>query len=314
MGPTLARMAQARRGCAARDRSIALVVAPPSVAQRSGVETIRVRPARPRRRRRASRCAERRLHGRSEIRHERRAGNDLGDERRRARACAPSDIAGSRIVAFSTGNVYPLMPAQRGGSRENDAAGPVGEYAVSCLGRERMFEHCAARHGTPCRDRAPQLRDRSALRRARRPRARCAARRARSTSPWATSTSSGRAMPTPSRSSAVTRAHTPPFVVNVAGRDDARRVRISPRGSARGSARTPTFTGAEAARRAAQQHARMQSTVRAARADARHDARVGRRMGRSAAARLLGKPTKFETARWKVLTLRGDACAPRADR
>jgi dTDP-4-dehydrorhamnose reductase len=55
---------------------------------------------------------------------------------------------GSRIVAFSTGNVYPLTPAAAGGSRETDPPAPVGEYAQSCLGRERVFEHYAARHDT----------------------------------------------------------------------------------------------------------------------------------------------------------------------
>src|SRR4051794_25254557 len=55
---------------------------------------------------------------------------------------------GSRIVAFSTGNVYPLTPVTSGGSREEDVPAPVGEYASSCLGRERVFEHHAARHGT----------------------------------------------------------------------------------------------------------------------------------------------------------------------
>ena len=47
----------------------------------------------------------------------------------------------SRIAAFSTGNVYGLTPAGRGGSTERDPLRPVGEYAMSCLGRERMFEH-----------------------------------------------------------------------------------------------------------------------------------------------------------------------------
>jgi nucleoside-diphosphate-sugar epimerase len=54
----------------------------------------------------------------------------------------------SRIVAFSTGNVYPLTPVERGGSREDDAPAPVGEYAASCLGRERIFELYAARYDT----------------------------------------------------------------------------------------------------------------------------------------------------------------------
>ncbi len=50
-------------------------------------------------------------------------------------------FARSRIVAFSTGNVYGMTPVKRGGSVETDAPVPVGEYAMSCLGRERMFEH-----------------------------------------------------------------------------------------------------------------------------------------------------------------------------
>ena len=47
----------------------------------------------------------------------------------------------SRIVAFSTGNVYGLSSIAAGGSRENDVLQPAGEYAMSCLGRERMFEY-----------------------------------------------------------------------------------------------------------------------------------------------------------------------------
>jgi nucleoside-diphosphate-sugar epimerase len=54
----------------------------------------------------------------------------------------------SRIAAFSTGNVYALTPIAAGGSREDDRPAPVGEYAASCLGRERVFELYAERHGT----------------------------------------------------------------------------------------------------------------------------------------------------------------------
>ncbi|MBC7897753.1 MAG: NAD-dependent epimerase/dehydratase family protein [Cytophagaceae bacterium] len=54
----------------------------------------------------------------------------------------------ARFVAFSTGNVYPLTPVARGGSLEGDAPAPVGEYAMSCLGRERVFEYAAATWGT----------------------------------------------------------------------------------------------------------------------------------------------------------------------
>jgi len=54
----------------------------------------------------------------------------------------------SRIVAFSTGNVYALTPVESGGSQETDALAPVGEYAASCVGRERMFELASRTHGT----------------------------------------------------------------------------------------------------------------------------------------------------------------------
>ncbi|MGV8138059.1 MAG: NAD-dependent epimerase/dehydratase family protein [Mangrovibacterium sp.] len=55
----------------------------------------------------------------------------------------------SRIVAFSTGCVYPLVPIGSGGSLETDVPLPVGEYAQSCLGRERMFEFGSKKYGTP---------------------------------------------------------------------------------------------------------------------------------------------------------------------
>jgi hypothetical protein len=54
----------------------------------------------------------------------------------------------SRIVSFSTGNVYPLRSRAQGGATEATPVDPVGEYAQSALGRERMFEHGSARWGT----------------------------------------------------------------------------------------------------------------------------------------------------------------------
>lgn len=54
----------------------------------------------------------------------------------------------ARIVAFSTGNVYALTPVTGSGSREGDPLSPVGEYAASCVGRERVFEDAAARWHT----------------------------------------------------------------------------------------------------------------------------------------------------------------------
>jgi nucleoside-diphosphate-sugar epimerase len=55
----------------------------------------------------------------------------------------------SRIVALSTGNVYPLVAVGSDGPREEDSPGPVGEYAQSCLGRERMFQYFSHCYGTP---------------------------------------------------------------------------------------------------------------------------------------------------------------------
>lgn len=55
----------------------------------------------------------------------------------------------SRIVAFSTGNVYPLVPVAEGGATEQMCPAPVGEYAQSALGRERIFEFFSRRYHTP---------------------------------------------------------------------------------------------------------------------------------------------------------------------
>jgi nucleoside-diphosphate-sugar epimerase len=55
----------------------------------------------------------------------------------------------ARTVALSSGNVYPFSAVDSGGSREADAPDPVGEYALTCLGRERMFEHASRTAGLP---------------------------------------------------------------------------------------------------------------------------------------------------------------------
>jgi nucleoside-diphosphate-sugar epimerase len=54
----------------------------------------------------------------------------------------------SRIVAFSTGCVYPLMSVKEGGCTEDVPPAPVGEYSQSCLGRERVFEYYSKKNGT----------------------------------------------------------------------------------------------------------------------------------------------------------------------
>jgi nucleoside-diphosphate-sugar epimerase len=57
----------------------------------------------------------------------------------------------SRIVAFSTGCVYPFVPIDGKGADETVAPNPPGEYAQSCVGRERMFEYFSRRFATPGR-------------------------------------------------------------------------------------------------------------------------------------------------------------------
>jgi nucleoside-diphosphate-sugar epimerase len=54
----------------------------------------------------------------------------------------------SRIVAFSSGNVYPFVPVVSGGATESTPLAPVGEYAQSVLGRERIFEYFSNRYRT----------------------------------------------------------------------------------------------------------------------------------------------------------------------
>lgn len=65
--------------------------------------------------------------------------------------CIPAYVTGhfgdARYVVFSTGNVYPFTDVALGGSIETDAPDPVGEYAMSCLGRERVFENAAKQYG-----------------------------------------------------------------------------------------------------------------------------------------------------------------------
>ena len=57
----------------------------------------------------------------------------------------------ARIVAYSTICVYPFVPVAHGGARETTPVGPPGEYAMSCVARERMFQHFSNQLGTPGR-------------------------------------------------------------------------------------------------------------------------------------------------------------------
>ena len=106
--------------------------------------------------------------------------------------------AGSRMVAFSTGNVYPLVLVTSGGATEDTTPAPVGEYAASSLDRERVLSAVCQSSGTPLAILRLNTPSRCGM-------ACCSswlrpyATRRRSTSPPERSTSSGRATSTPRR-------------------------------------------------------------------------------------------------------------------
>ncbi len=66
-------------------------------------------------------------------------------------AIVAEHFRGSRIVAFSTGNVYSFVPIDGQGAAEDSPLLPLGEYANSCVGRERMFEYFSRLYATPGR-------------------------------------------------------------------------------------------------------------------------------------------------------------------
>jgi nucleoside-diphosphate-sugar epimerase len=150
MGPTLARMAVRAADTAdggVRRRVIAVSrfssPAAEEALQRAGIETRRCDLL--------DRDAVRRLPDAPNVLY--MAGQKFGTTDAPSRtwmqnvvvpAICAERYADARIVAFSTGNVYPLTPRSSGGSRETDPPAPVGEYAASCLGRERVFEHWSA--------------------------------------------------------------------------------------------------------------------------------------------------------------------------
>jgi hypothetical protein len=154
VGPSLAKLAKrSAEEAAVKKRVIAVSRFTSSAAQRdlqaAGIETIACDLLDPMEVRRLPRC-ENVLY---------LAGRKFGSSGRpdltwAANAVAPvlavQHYQDSRIVVFSTGNVYSFTDVGSGGSRETDAPAPVGEYAQSCLGRERIFEYFSNEHKTPC--------------------------------------------------------------------------------------------------------------------------------------------------------------------
>jgi hypothetical protein len=64
-------------------------------------------------------------------------------------AYAAERYSQARIVALSTGNVYPLVPVTGSGSAEGDPLTPLGEYSNACVARERIFEYFSSKYSTP---------------------------------------------------------------------------------------------------------------------------------------------------------------------
>ncbi len=86
------------------------------------------------------------------------AGQKFGTQQNPAATWAANTLApahtaerysGARIVALSTGNVYPFVSIKGRGAREDDDLTPLGEYANAAVARERIFEHLAAKQSTP---------------------------------------------------------------------------------------------------------------------------------------------------------------------
>lgn len=149
MGPTLARMAARAVGSSARVMAVSRWSSPSAerALNESGVETVQCDLLDPN--------AVRRLPDAANVIF--MAGQKFGTTGAPAMTWAMNTIVpyhcadryrDSRIVAFSTGNVYPLVPVASSGAAETDPVGPVGEYAASCVGRERIFELFAERFGT----------------------------------------------------------------------------------------------------------------------------------------------------------------------
>ena len=272
--------------------------------EEAGVETIRATCSTATPSHEAARRAERDLHGRTEIRNDGCAGSSRGRMNTLVPAYCADRYRDSRIVAFSTGNVYPLTPIDVGriardrhSSRRSANTRRRASVASAC---SRLY--VASDTGRAC-DRSPQLRDRFALRRARRHRD---ARGVRSEPVGRHGLRerhlAGRRQPR-SRSS---RCRSPHAAVR---RQSSRAARICRcerwlPGSASVSSKAPRFTGTERARRAAEQHeppaivvcARLSVGVDAA-------ARMGRRLGRT--RRTAARQTdKVRGTRWQVLSAR----------
>ena len=153
MGPTLARLAKR----AAPDKHVIGVArfsekGVREELEQAGVETIAGRPARSRRAREAAEGGQRRVHGRPQVRRRRQRAAHLGDERAGAGdgGRGLQGLAHRRLLDRLRLSVRARRERRRDRGRRRPMP-PSGDYANSCVGRERMFEYFSAKHGTPGR-------------------------------------------------------------------------------------------------------------------------------------------------------------------
>jgi nucleoside-diphosphate-sugar epimerase len=147
IGPTLARMARRAVEASGRAREVyAVDVAPLTMLADVGVRTVQcdlLDPAAVEGLPRAANVI---------FMAGRKFGSTGGEHLTWAMNCiVPAHVAraftGSRVVVFSTGCVYPVVDVQTGGATEQTPPEPVGEYSMSCLGRERMFDYYSRTRG-----------------------------------------------------------------------------------------------------------------------------------------------------------------------
>ena len=198
----------------------------------------------------------------------------------------------SRIVAFSTGCVYPFVPSTAKAPTRAVSPNPPGEYAQSCVGRERMFEYFSHKFANARPAVPAELRDRHAIWRAARHREQGSCRASRSTSASAMSISSGKAMPRRRRCAASRIAiRRPRRSMSAATKSSP--CAISRRSSARCSAAIPS-SSAPSSRRRGSPTPRRPSNCSACRSSIPTQLIAWTADWVARAMPSLGKPTKYE--------------------
>lgn len=154
MGPTLARMARRALDAVGRNRQRVIAVARFSdPAAQTGLQAVGVETVRADLTARAQLAALPDAPNVVFMAGQKFGTSDAPDLTWMMNTLVPAMVAerypAARIVAFSTGCVYPNVPLSSGGSREEDPLEPLGDYANSCVGRERVLTYYSRKNGTP---------------------------------------------------------------------------------------------------------------------------------------------------------------------